>query len=88
MSDRSKLVEESEEPDSLDARLREMIASGELKEAAGQAIAAQLARGFPVTFQRGDAVVRLFPDGHEEFITSVPITTYKLPPNVAIVKNR
>jgi hypothetical protein len=88
MSDRSKLLEESEEPDSLEARLREMIASGELKEPAGQAIAAQLAQGFPVTFQRGDAVIRLFPDGHEEVIARVPIASYTLPPNVAVVKNR
>lgn len=52
-----------EEPDSLEARLPELIASGAIAEAARLAIEHQLARGFPVTFLRGRDVIKHYPDG-------------------------
>lgn len=88
MSDRSKVLDESEEPGSLEARLPELIASGELKEAAGRAIAIQIASGLPVTFQRDDVVITLYPDGREEVVGHVRGKPYTLPPGVAVVENR
>lgn len=88
MLDRAAHQPEMDDPDSLEAQLPRLIASGELKEAARLAIADQLARGIPVTFQRGELVVKLHPDGREEVLARLPTRPYKLPANVSVVETR
>jgi hypothetical protein len=87
MSDRTK-QNDFDDLDSLEAQLPRLIASGELKEAARRAIADQLARGIPVTFQRGEAIVKVYPDGREEILGRVPQRTYRIPPDVTVVEPR
>lgn len=54
------------DPDYPETVLQQLIASGGLAAAAGEAIAAQKALGIPVTFVRGGKIIKQFADGREE----------------------
>lgn len=71
MSDAAGRPDDLEEPDSLEARLPELIASGAIAQAARLAIERQLALGLPITFARGQEVIQLYPDGHEEILDTI-----------------
>src|SRR5258708_1623668 len=56
------------ETGSLESGVRKLAAQGKLAKAAGAAIRAQRKRGVPVTFQRGDQVVKQYSDGRIEVL--------------------
>ena len=88
MRQRPEETKSTEGEDSLEAALPRLIAEGRLGEAGRRAIADQLARGFPVTFQRGELVIKLFPDGREEVLARVPVRPYKLPIDISVVETK
>ena len=49
----------------------------------GAAIQAQRDAGLPVTYQRGNEVVKEFPDGRREVLATIDVPEYRLPKGVA-----
>jgi hypothetical protein len=60
-----------EEAGSLEAELSRLVEEGQLAGAARAAIERQVAKGFAITFLRGDAIVKRFPNGHELILGTV-----------------
>jgi hypothetical protein len=72
----------------LEDHLLELVAEGKLAEAAGGAIRAQKERGLPVTFKRGDQVIKAFPDGREEVLTTLARPIYTIPSGVRVIRGK
>jgi hypothetical protein len=72
----------------LEDHLLDLVANGELAEAAGGAIRAQKERGLPVTFKRGDDVIKAFADGREEVLATLARPTYKTPSGVRVLRSK
>jgi hypothetical protein len=45
----------------------------------------QRAKGIPITFKRGTAIIKRYPDGREEKLGEVARPKYRLPPGVSII---
>jgi len=72
----------------LEDHLLELAAEGTLAEAAGGAIRAQKEQGLPVTFKRGDQVIKAFADGREEVLTTVARPTYTIPSGLRVLRSK
>ena len=63
--------------------------SGRLGETAREEVRAQRAAGLPITYKRGNEVVREYPDGRREVLEVLPpAPPYKLPNGVGRIRNR
>jgi hypothetical protein len=87
-SKHAEAVEPEEESDSLEANIVGIALSGKLAEVAKDAIAAGVARGLPVTFQRGEEIIKRYADGREEVLTTVARSHFKMPAGVEIIGKR
>jgi hypothetical protein len=76
-----------EADDSLEHRLLELASSGALAGAGREAIRAQVERGIPVTFLRGEQVIKRHADGREEVLGAVPRRTFVPPGGVHVIDN-
>jgi hypothetical protein len=85
--DPDKIGNGQEDPDSLEANVVRLALEGKLAGAADRAVAEQKARGLPVTFQRGNEVIKQFADGREEVLATIPQSPpYKAPPGVRVIR--
>ena len=76
-----------EDPNSLEANVVRLALEGKLSAAADRAVEEQRALGLPVTFQRGNEVIRQHSDGREEVLATIPQTPpYKAPPGVRVIR--
>ena len=64
---------------SLEDRIVGLAMRGKLARIGRRAVAAQRAAGLPVTFQRGDQVLRELPDGTVEVLETIPKVSYEVP---------
>jgi hypothetical protein len=64
----------------------DLALSGALKSAARDAVRAQLRQGIPVTYKKGNQVVKHYPDGLEEVLGTVPVATFTLPKGVRVLR--
>ena len=72
-----------EEMDDLETRaVHDLVTSGRLAEAGQFAIAETRRLGMPVTYKRGDQIIREHPDGREEVLAVVPSVPFALPAGV------
>ena len=74
-----------EEHDSLENQIVSMATRGKLARAGRKAVAAQKKRGLPVTFQRGNQIIKEYPDGREEVLGTVAAAKYVLPKGVRVI---
>jgi hypothetical protein len=72
----------------LEDHLVKLAVSGKLAGAARSAIRAQKKLGLPVTFKRGNQVVKVFANGREEILETLNRPAYKLPKGVAIIRKK
>jgi hypothetical protein len=71
---------------SLESQISHLAAKGKLAAAARRAIRAQRARGLPITFKRGNKIIRQHPNGQEELLQHLTATKrVKLPAGVRIL---
>lgn len=75
-------------PRSLEDAIVNLATTGQLAEAGRAAVRAQHEAGLPVTYQRGNEVVKEFPDGRREVIATLEPPEYRLPKGVARIRNR
>ena len=76
------------EPRELEDVVVALAESGVLAQAARAEIRAQRAAGLPITYQRGNDIVREYPDGRLEVLeTLLPAPAYKRPRGVATIRN-
>jgi hypothetical protein len=64
----------------------DLALSGGLKSAARDAVSAQLRQGIPVTYKKGNQVVKHYPDGREEVLGTVPAAKFTLPKGVRVFR--
>jgi hypothetical protein len=57
-----------DEAGSLEAEVSRLAEEGQLAGAARVAVERQTAKGFAITFLRGDAIVKRFPNGREQIL--------------------
>lgn len=62
--------------------VHDLVNSGRLEQAGREAVAEQRRLGIPVTYKRGDEIVREHADGRVEVLAVVPSVTVTLPPGV------
>ena len=62
----------------LESSIVRLAEKGTLSRAAQVAIENQLAHGVPVVWMEGEAIFKLYPDGHKERIASHQIKSHKL----------
>lgn len=74
-------------PQSLEDAIVALAESGKLAGAARAAIRDQRAAGLPITYKRGNEIVKEYPDGRLEVIGTLPPATYKLPKGVRRIRN-
>lgn len=74
-----------EDAGSLEERIVALATSGKLANAGRNAIRTQRRKGLAVTFQRGDQVIKQFPDGREEVLATVRRADYTVPEGVEII---
>jgi hypothetical protein len=74
------------EPGTLEANLVDLAMTGKLAKAGRRAVAAQKDRGLPVTFKRGQQVIKVYPDGRREVLATLERPSYTLPKGVRIIR--
>ena len=67
---------------SLEDRIVGLAMRGKLTRIGRRAVAAQRAAGLPVTFKRGDQVIRELPDGTVEVLATIAAVRYRVPDGV------
>jgi hypothetical protein len=70
----------------LEANLVGLAMTGKLAKAGRRAVASQVDRGLPVTFKRGQKVIKVHPDGREEVLATLDRPTYTLPKGVRVIR--
>jgi hypothetical protein len=70
----------------LEANLVGLAMNGKLAKAGRRAVASQVGRGLPVTFKRGQKVIKVHPDGREEILATLERPTYTLPKGVRVIR--
>lgn len=76
---------EAADAGSLESGVVKLAVGGKLARAGRQAILAQRKRRLPITFKRGDEVIKLYADGREEILEKLQATPYVLPNGVKII---
>jgi len=76
------------EPGSLEGEIVDMALRGELAKAARKAIRTAKRRGLPITFKRGNQVVKEYADGRVEVLETLSFPKYVLPKGVKIIPRR
>jgi hypothetical protein len=85
--DEDNLGNGEEDPNSLEANVVRLALEGKLSGAADRAVQEQKALGLPVTFRRGNEVIKQFPDGREEVLATIPQSApYRPPTGVRVIK--
>lgn len=74
-----------EDRQSLEAGVVKLALSGKLAGAGRRAVAAQRRLGLPVTFKRGNQIVKKYADGHIEVLGGLERPVYTLPKGVKII---
>lgn len=74
-----------EDPRSLEANIVNLATTGKLARISRAAIQRSLDRGIPITFKRGNRIIKRHPDGREELLATLPKPTYRLPHGVRIL---
>lgn len=74
------------EPKTVEARIVGMAMNGKLAKAGRRAVASQVDRGLPVTYKRGQKVVKVHPDGREEILGMIDRPSYTLPKGVRVIR--
>lgn len=64
----SEIRAQHDDPDSLEEQILRLATEGKIEAAAAVAIRRQQAKGLPITFLRGDAIIKQYPDGREEVL--------------------
>lgn len=64
----SEVRSQDEDPNSLEEQILRLAAEGKIEAAAADAIRRQKAKGLPITFLRGDAIIKQYADGREEVL--------------------
>jgi hypothetical protein len=77
--------QEASDRGSLEDQIVALAVGGKLAGAGRRAIEAQRKGGLPVTFMRGDEIIKAHPDGREEVLGKVERVPYTLPKGVAIL---
>jgi hypothetical protein len=81
-----KKTRRAEASDSLEGQISDLAAKGKLAAAAHRAIRTQRAQGLPITFKRGNKIVRQHPNGQEELLQDLAATKQvKLPAGVKVL---
>jgi hypothetical protein len=70
---------------SLESGLYKLATSGELSKAARAAIKKQQKQGLPITFQRGDQIIKQYADGREDILATLPRQPYVRPKGVKVI---
>jgi hypothetical protein len=70
----------------LEANVVGMAMNGKLAKAGRRAVASQVGRGLPVTFKRGQKVIKLHADGREEVLGMIDRPSYTLPKGVRVIR--
>jgi hypothetical protein len=85
--DEDNIGNDEDDPNSLEANVVRLALEGKLSAAGDRAVAEQKALGLPVTFQRGNQVIKQHPDGREEVLATIPQTPpYRPPPGVSVAR--
>jgi hypothetical protein len=85
--DEDNIGNDDEDPSSLEANVVRLALEGKLSAAADRAVEEQRALGLPITFQRGDEVIKQYADGREEVLAKIPQTPpYNAPRGVRVIK--
>jgi len=74
--------------DSFEDRISELARSGKLFNAAREAVEEQKKSGLPVTFRRGNQVIKQYADGREEVLAEIPPSKFKIPAGVEIIPSK
>ena len=74
------------ESKSLEANVVDMAMNGKLAKAGRRAVASQVNRGLPVTFKRGQKVIKVHADGREEVLAMIERPSYTLPIGVRVIR--
>jgi hypothetical protein len=77
---------DAEDIGSLESRVVALAMSGQLAKAARRAVRAQKSLGLPLTFKRGEWVIKRHSDGREEVLGRVDRPSYRLPKGVRVIK--
>ena len=74
------------EADGLEGAIVGLAIAGKLSGAGHSAVRAQREAGLPVTYRRGNEIIKEFPDGREEVLGVVQAPVYKLPKGVKRIR--
>ena len=75
-----------EEPGSLEGEIVTLARTGKLAKAGRRAVAASKKLGLPVTYKRGDEIIKQFPNGDEEVLGTVQRLGYVLPHGIRVIR--
>jgi hypothetical protein len=70
----------------LEANLVGLAMNGKLAKAGRRAVASQVDRGLPVTFKRGQKIIKAHADGREEVLATLDRPAYTLPKGVRVIR--
>src|SRR4051794_1006392 len=70
----------------LEANVVGLAMTGKLAKAGRRAVASQVDRGLPVTFKRGQKVIKVHADGREEILATLERPAYTLPKGVRVIR--
>ena len=73
---------------SLESVVVDLALSGKLDHVGLEAGRKYRQAGVPLTIQRGDVIVRIFPDGREETVERLPAIPYQLPAGVRVLDQK
>ena len=74
-------------PQTLEDAIVAAATSGRLSEVARAEVRAQRRAGLPITYKRGNQIVKEFPDGRREILGEIEAAPYKFPKKVARIRN-
>jgi hypothetical protein len=87
LDDEDDIGNDDEDPSSLEANVVRLALEGKLSAAGDEAVRRQKAKGLPITFQRGNEIIRQHADGREELLATLPPPTpFQVPPGVRVIK--
>jgi len=84
----SAAANSADKADSFEDRVSELARSGKLFNAAREAVEEQKKSGLPVTFRRGNQVIKQYADGRVEVLGEIPPSRFKIPPGVEIIPSK
>jgi len=71
--------------DALESSVVKFALGGKLAKVSRNAVNKQVQRGLPITFKRGNKVIKQFADGREEVLGTIKKLHFRLPSNVRII---